>query len=154
MHQQPMFPVWAKKFENKKGGKRLSPCSLGVWTPPGSISWLLLMTFISGALKGENSAWEEDGIRCADYGMRQFRMSWDERGVESLSEGCSSSLGDWSPYAPFQGPQQRTELCWCYPTGGSPGDILGSSSSASEGGDSEVTEQNFTSREFQRGCPW
>lgn len=75
-------------------------------------------------------------------------------GGEFVCEGCSSSLGDWGPYAPFHGPQQLTELCWCHPTGGTPGDILGSSSSASEGGDSEVTEQNFTSREFQRGCPW
>lgn len=43
------------------------------------------------------------------------------RGGEFVCEGCSSSLGDWTLYAPFRGPQQLTELCWYHLRGGTPG---------------------------------
>lgn len=118
-------------------------------------SFDLSMIFTTAALKGENSGWEEDGIRCADYGMRQFRMclwrTWNEWGVESLSvRAAPAILVTGALCAPFHGSQQLTELCWYHLTG----DILGSSSSNLEGGDAEVTEHNFTSRESQRGCTW
>lgn len=49
-------------------------------------------------------------------------------------------------------PLQPTELCWYHLKGGTLGDILGSSSSALEGADSEVIEHNFASRESERCC--
>ena len=72
-------------------------------------SFDLSMIFTTAALKGENSGWEEDGIRCADYGMRQFRMclwrTWNEWGVESLSvRAAPASLVTGACMHPFMAP--------------------------------------------------